>query len=353
MPRAVLIGGTGRSAARPLARSRADGWEVVAVSRSGTLPDGLAELGVAAVAGRPRGRRPAAGGDRRRRGRRRTTWSPTVASTASSSTASPGSPARSSSSRPPPSTPTTRARALDGVGGEPPRLPVPMLESQRTAEPGDDTYSTQQGRARADAPRRSAAGDAHARVRDPRAGRADCRASSSSSSARVDGRRRVALAWNGESRFHTTSVANLAELIRLAAAQPGDRILNGGDPDPPTTLEICYAIGAALDHEFEPVLLAGDEFDNPWGVPRVPLVVSMEAAERELGYRPVTTYPEAVKETCAWLVGELERGRSWEGTYSRRDARLRGRGRGAGLRSRDRPGRVPRPLPDPRRPART
>jgi uncharacterized protein YjlB len=41
----------------------------------------------------------------------------------------------------------------------------------------------------------------------------------------------------------------------------------------------------------------------------------MEAAEAELGYRPVTTYPEAVRETCAWIVGELERGRSWDGTY--------------------------------------
>jgi hypothetical protein len=41
----------------------------------------------------------------------------------------------------------------------------------------------------------------------------------------------------------------------------------------------------------------------------------MEAAERELGYRPVTAYPEAVRETCAWLVGELEGGRNWDGTY--------------------------------------
>jgi uncharacterized protein YjlB len=41
----------------------------------------------------------------------------------------------------------------------------------------------------------------------------------------------------------------------------------------------------------------------------------MEAAERELGYLPVATYPEAVRETCAWLVGELERGRTWEGSY--------------------------------------
>ena len=35
----------------------------------------------------------------------------------------------------------------------------------------------------------------------------------------------------------------------------------------------------------------------------------------ELGYRPVTTYPKAVPETCAWLVGELESGRTWEGSY--------------------------------------
>ena len=41
----------------------------------------------------------------------------------------------------------------------------------------------------------------------------------------------------------------------------------------------------------------------------------MEAAERELGYRPVTMYPEAVRETCAWIVGELDRGRSWDDTY--------------------------------------
>src|SRR5207302_10912808 len=36
----------GRAAVRSLAT---DGWEVVAVSRSGTLPDGLAELGVESV----------------------------------------------------------------------------------------------------------------------------------------------------------------------------------------------------------------------------------------------------------------------------------------------------------------
>ena len=192
---------------------------------------------------------------------------------------------------------------------------MPILEAQATAEPGEATYSTQkaeleqtllQGPLPATLIRACAVYGPGAK--NPRELYFVKRA--------VDGRRRVALAWNGESRFHTVSVANLAELIRLAASQPGDRILNGGDPDPPSTLEICHAIGNALGHEFEPVLLPADEFNNPWGVPSSSsLIVSMEAAERELGYRPVTTYPEGVRETCAWLVGELERGRSWEDSY--------------------------------------
>ena len=40
----------------------------------------------------------------------------------------------------------------------------------------------------------------------------------------------------------------------------------------------------------------------------------MSVAERELGYRPVTAYPDAVRETCAWLVDEAPR-RDWSDTY--------------------------------------
>jgi len=312
VPRAVLIGGTGmigRAAARALA---ADGWEVVAVSRSGTLPAGLAELGVeSVVADREDDTQLraaiGAGADfvldtvamGREHGEQLNGLEGLVGSLVVISTGSVYA--------------DDEGRALDGEGGEPPRLPVPILETQRTAEPGGATYSTQKAELEQtllESPlpstliRPCAIHGPGAKL--PRELFFVQRA--------VDGRRRVALAWNGESRFHTTSVANLAELIRLAAAQPGDRVLNGGDPDPPSTLEICHAIGNALDYEFESVLLPADEFGNPWAVPR-PFVVSMEAAERELGYRPVTTYPEAVTETCAWLVGELERGRSWEGTY--------------------------------------
>jgi len=301
----------GRAAARALA---ADRWEVVAVSRTGTLPDGLAELGVeSVVADREDDAQLraalGAGADvvydsvamHREHGEQLNALEGLVGSLVVISTASVYA--------------DDEGRAFDGEGGEPPRLPVPILETQRTAEPGDATYSTQ----KAELEQTLLAGPMPATLiracavygpgaQNPRELYFVKRA--------VDGRRSVALAWNGESRFHTVSVANLAELIRLAAAQPGDRILNGGDPDPPSTLEICHAIGNALDHEFEPVLLAAAEYNNPWGVPSSsPLIVSMEAAERELGYRPVTTYPEAVKETCAWLVGELENGRSWEGSY--------------------------------------
>src|SRR3954465_12019276 len=313
MPRAVLIGGNGmigRAAARALA---GDGWKVVAVSRSGSLPEGLAELGVEAVVADREDdaqlRAALSGGaevlfdsmafglehGEQLNGLEGLVGSLVVISSASVYADDEG-------------------RALDGEG-DPPVMPVPILETQRTAEPGDATYSTQKAELEQTllhgplpAPLIRACAVYGPGAQNPRELFFVKRA--------VDGRRRVALAWRGESVFNTASVANLAELIRLAAAQPGDRILNGGDPHPPSTLEICHAIGDALGHEFEPVLLPVDEFGNPWAVPpSSPLVVSMEAAGRELGYRPVTAYPEGVKETCAWLVAELERGRSWEGSY--------------------------------------
>ena len=311
MPRAVLIGGTGmigRAAAQNLAEN---GWDVVAVSRTGTLPDGLAELGVeSVVADRADDAQLRAalgsGADAvldtvaftREHGEQLNTLAGLAGSLVVISSASVYA--------------DDEGRALDGEG-ELPHMPVPILESQRTADPGDQTYSTRkaeleqtllEGPLPSTLLRACAIHGPGAKL--PREVFFVKRA--------VDGRDRVAIAWKGESRFHTTSVANLAELIRLAAEQPGDRALNAGDPDPPTTLEISRAVGDALGHEFEPVLLPADEYDNPWGGER-PFVVSMAAAEQELGYRPVTTYPEAVRETAAWVAAELADGRNWDGTY--------------------------------------
>ena len=312
MPRAVLIGGNGqigRAAAPALAR---DGWDVVAVSRSGDLPAGFAELGIrAAQADRADDAQLlAAVGDgadvvvdmvaygraHAEQLNRLPAGSLVVISTGSVYADDEG-------------------RALDGVS-ELPHLPVPIPETQRTAEPGDtDNYS----RGKAALEEELLAGPLPATILRPGAIHgpgAKLPREIYFVKRAVDGRRRVALSWRGESRFQTSSVANIAELIRLAAAKPGDRLLNAGDPEPPTTLEICRVIGAAMGHEFEPALLPADEFGNPWGLPADrQCVFDMTAAERELGYRPVTTYAKAVKETCAWLVGELETGRTWDGTY--------------------------------------
>jgi nucleoside-diphosphate-sugar epimerase len=131
----------------------------------------------------------------------------------------------------------------------------------------------------------------------------------------LDGRRVVLLPDRGSSRFHTTSVPNLAELIFLAAEQPADRVLNCGDPDPPTVLEIERAIAAALDYEWSEVLLEKNGYDvppaadTPWSTVQ-PFIVDMAEAERAIGYLPVVRYAEAVPDTVSWLV-EATKGRDW------------------------------------------
>jgi nucleoside-diphosphate-sugar epimerase len=300
----------GRAAAAALAR---DGWDVVALSRSGEVSEELAALGVrgAAADRADDAQLRAAIGDgadvvvdmvafTHEHGEQLNGLADVAGSFVVISSASVYADAE--------------GRALDGVS-DPPQMPVPVLETQPTVEPGDETYSTRKvaleqallaGPRPATLVRACAIHGPGAKL--PRELYFAKRAH--------DGRRRVAIAFNGESRFHTTSVPNLAELIRLAAAQPGNRAFNAGDPDPSTTLDICHAVGAAMGHEFEPVLLPGDEYDNPWGAPpEHPFVVSMEAAANDLGYRPVVTYHDAVRETCAWIVGELEAGRDWNGTY--------------------------------------
>lgn len=128
----------------------------------------------------------------------------------------------------------------------------------------------------------------------------------------LDGRRAVVLAYRGASRFHTISVHNLAELMWLAAERPGRRVLNAGDPEPPTVAEIGRAIAANLGHEWAEVLIdepVGNVGETVWSTPH-PVVLDMTESEFELGYRPVTTYEQALPETVAWLV-EATRGRDW------------------------------------------
>ncbi|MFP5298905.1 MAG: NAD-dependent epimerase/dehydratase family protein, partial [Actinomycetota bacterium] len=113
-------------------------------------------------------------------------------------------------------------------------------------------------------------------------------------------------AYEGESMFHTVAADNLAEIVRLAAERPETRVLNSGDPEPPTVREIASAIAGVLSYEWEqipvPRRLSGDPFlENPWAVPR-PWVLDMTKAHHDLGYRPVTTYTERIADTVEWIV---------------------------------------------------
>jgi nucleoside-diphosphate-sugar epimerase len=194
-----------------------------------------------------------------------------------------------------------------------PRLPVPIGERSPTAPPGPETYATKKAAieqvllAQDDLPATLLRAGA---IHGPW-----------SSWARewhfvkraLDGRPAIVLAYRGESRFHPISVHNLAELIWLAAERPGRRVLNAGDPDPPNVLEISRVIASVLDHGWAEVLIdepVGEVGETFWSAPH-PVVLDMTEAEFELGYRPVTTYAQAVPETVAWLA-EATKERPWQ-----------------------------------------
>ncbi|MEV0645245.1 NAD-dependent epimerase/dehydratase family protein [Phytomonospora sp. NPDC050363] len=122
------------------------------------------------------------------------------------------------------------------------------------------------------------------------------------------------LAHGGATVFHPIAAANLAELVRLAGHRPGSRVLNAGDPKPPTAREIGAAVGAVMGHLPEEIILDGpppaDSIgDSPWTL-KGNFVMDMSRAARELGYEPVTGYAESLPDYIAWLI-ETTEGRDW------------------------------------------
>lgn len=196
-----------------------------------------------------------------------------------------------------------------------PRYPVPLPEANPTVPPGPATYGTRKAeleRTLLEAGTRLPstllrAGAIHGRYSPlPRELHFVKRV--------LDGRRVRVLAYGGASRFHPVHASNVAELVRLAALRPGSRVLNAGDPAVPTVAEIAAAVDAVMGHTSETVLVDGPPpeptvGDTPWGMP-YPMVLDMTAAERELGYRAVTTYERSLPDTVAWLVERLD-GADW------------------------------------------
>ena len=135
----------------------------------------------------------------------------------------------------------------------------------------------------------------------------------------LDGRRRVVLPFGGRSIFQPTAAANLAELVRLAAARPGHRTLNCGDPEPPTVADISATVDELMQWSTERVLVAGPPPEptvgnHPWAVPR-PVVADMTRAMSELGYRPVVSYREGLAGALEWARSACA-GRDWREVFT-------------------------------------
>jgi nucleoside-diphosphate-sugar epimerase len=200
-----------------------------------------------------------------------------------------------------------------------PHYPLPLAESCTTVAPGEESYATRKVAMEREL---LACGDrlpvtllraaaVHGRFsRTPRELYFVKRA--------LDRRPVRVLAYGGRSRFQPVHTDNIAELTRLAAARPGSRILNAGDPQAPTVAEIGEAVDAVLGHSGETVLVEGAPpapgvGDSPWSAPN-PMVLDMTRAERELGYRPVVGYADALPATVEWTVGMLS-GTDWRTAF--------------------------------------
>jgi len=211
-------------------------------------------------------------------------------------------------------------RTLDEATGvdDFPVLPVPVAETQRTVGPGPATYSTRKvameqvlleagSRLPVTVLRPGVVTGPHSV--HPRELWFMKRA--------LDERAVQVLAFGGGSQWHTSSTPNIAELVRLAAARSGTRVLNAADPRALTVAEIGAAVSAVMDHTARQVLMPGPADgsvgDNPWGVP-VPVVADMSAAVEALGYRAVTDYASALPATVSWVLQQLQ-GRDWREAF--------------------------------------
>lgn len=128
----------------------------------------------------------------------------------------------------------------------------------------------------------------------------------------LDGRKIIPLAGNADARFHTSATVNIAAVLAATLDQPGQRILNAGDPNPPTVHEIGETLAAEFGWTGSFVSTPADSpiGSTPFSVPS-DFTVSMDAAEA-LGYRPAGSYPETLRPYLAWLKSHAA---TWRQTF--------------------------------------
>ncbi|WP_309617756.1 NAD-dependent epimerase/dehydratase family protein [Salinibacterium sp.] len=124
-----------------------------------------------------------------------------------------------------------------------------------------------------------------------------------------DGRPRVVLSRGGESRFSTSSTANVAALALACVQHPGAGVLNAVDEEGLSTREIARTVFEVMGHEPEILSFPGAAVGNlgatPWDCAR-PFVCSMERARNAVGYVPAVSYREAIERDVEWVTLALK-----------------------------------------------
>jgi nucleoside-diphosphate-sugar epimerase len=197
-----------------------------------------------------------------------------------------------------------------------PDLPDPMSEVQPTVAPGPETYST-----RKVALERTLL-DADWPVTVLRPGAIHGVGSLHPREwwfvkRMLDARAVIPLAYEGRSRFHTTSALNIAELVAVASEKAGSRVLNIADAVALSIAEIGATIGQAMRYRGRLLGLEEGRFPRgvgrtPWSTPG-PFVLDTSAAQ-SLGYAPVADYGTTVGAICEDLI-RTAAGRNWREAF--------------------------------------
>lgn len=197
-------------------------------------------------------------------------------------------------------------------------FPEPIEEGQRLVEAGEDNYLTQKRAMEVAATQAAHSSQSQLpvtllRVGAPHGPRGKKPSEWWFVKRALDNRPVRLLAHQGLTRFHPAHTSNIAEAVRLAAHTPGTRALNIGDPEVPTARQIATAIDEILGVSSEIVGMPGPAEGmvglHPYGVPN-PFVLSLEAARREIGYKPLTGYRESLQTTVEWMLSAV-RDQDW------------------------------------------
>lgn len=122
----------------------------------------------------------------------------------------------------------------------------------------------------------------------------------------LDGRRTIPVAYGGQSRFQTTSVAAIASAVSWRAEGEGHKTINVSDADAPTVQQIGKTIMDVMGIEAELVDLpdvAHDSVRNPWAV-EGPMVCASSAPS-------AGSYAQTVPAAVHWLVEAAHSG-NWK-----------------------------------------